>query len=151
MEDEAMSKLSRRSLVTIAAALPALAVPAGSALAGEAGDDAALLRLGKLLEPIERDVYAQSATDAAEDRAFWAEVEVRTGIAWRDRPDRDDTSPEARTYYNVRDEILKALYADDDKDEEGTTRNDRVWGPRAIASTRSANASLRGRQRRSAA
>jgi hypothetical protein len=39
------SKLSRRSLVTTAAALPALAVPAASALAGDAGDDAELLRL----------------------------------------------------------------------------------------------------------
>jgi hypothetical protein len=122
-------QLSRRSLVTTVAALPALAVPAESALAGEAAGDAELLQLGKLLEPIERDVYAQHAMDDAEDRAFWAEVEARTGVAEHDRPDRDDTSPEARAYYDVRDEILKALYPDDDKDEEGMTRTDRVWVP----------------------
>jgi hypothetical protein len=42
-----MSKLSRRSLVTSAAALPALAVPA---LAEGAGDDAELLRLAAAVE-----------------------------------------------------------------------------------------------------
>jgi hypothetical protein len=46
-----MSKLSRRSLVTAAAALPTLAVPAASALAaGDAGDDAELLRLAAAVE-----------------------------------------------------------------------------------------------------
>jgi hypothetical protein len=122
------STTSRRAILAGAVTLPIAAAGAAPALA-EAGDDAELLRLGELLEPIERDVYAQSATDAAEDRAFCAEVEARTGVAEHDRPDPDDTSPEARTYYHVHDEILKALHPYEEKDEEGMTSNDRVWCP----------------------
>jgi hypothetical protein len=58
--------ISRRSLVTTAAALPALA--ASALAAGDPCGDAELLRLGELLEPIERDQRQELALDDAARR-----------------------------------------------------------------------------------
>ena len=61
-----MSKLSRRALVTRAAALPALAVPAfASDVIGPNHPDAELLRLGAELDHIIAEWHAQRAIDKA--------------------------------------------------------------------------------------
>jgi hypothetical protein len=62
-----MSKLSRRSLVASAAALPALAVPAVAVASAEPSDDTELLRLGALFEPIEREYYGRIAAEPDDD------------------------------------------------------------------------------------
>jgi hypothetical protein len=68
-----MPNLSRRHLVTTAAALPALAVPAFAADAtGPNHPDAELLRLGVELEALIVDWHAQQAIDRKE----WADVDV---------------------------------------------------------------------------
>jgi hypothetical protein len=75
-----MSKLSRRSLVTTAAALPVLAVPAASALAaGKAGDDTELLRLAAAVE---------TAYDALGDALEVQEAAELKFFQWR------ETNPE---------------------------------------------------------
>jgi hypothetical protein len=58
-----MSTISRRTVVTSAAALPALAVPA---IAADDDDDAELVRLGELLEPLEREAAALRAIEDQE-------------------------------------------------------------------------------------
>ena len=59
--------ISRRSMITSAAALPALAVPAVAA--EHVGADAELLRLGELLEPLEREAAALRAIEDQEHDA----------------------------------------------------------------------------------
>jgi hypothetical protein len=82
-----MSKLSRRTLVTSAAALPALAVPALAADAiGPGHPDAELLRLGAKLEPVERDWFEQTALDRKDNRAFEAACEA-AGVPRKDFDD----------------------------------------------------------------
>jgi hypothetical protein len=63
-----MPNLSRRHLVTITAALPALAVPAFASDAfGPNHPDAELLRLGAELETVGKDWLAQRALDRGEE------------------------------------------------------------------------------------
>jgi hypothetical protein len=68
-----MPNLSRRHLVTTAAALPALALPAlASDAIGPNHPDAELLRLGAELESVIVDWHAQQAIDRKE----WADVDA---------------------------------------------------------------------------
>jgi hypothetical protein len=75
-----MSKLSRRTLVTSAAALPALAVPAfASGALGPDHPDAELLRLGAKLDPIIRRWAAKRAVEV-QWHAEWEAVCERAGL-----------------------------------------------------------------------
>jgi len=72
-----MSTLSRRHLVTTAAALPALALPAfASEAIGPNHPDAELLRLGVELEALIVEYHAQCAIDRKEWAAVDAELEA---------------------------------------------------------------------------
>ena len=114
-----MSILSRRSLVTSAAALPALAV---SALASDAigpnHPDAELLRLGSELEALIVDWHAQQRTDAAR-RELRGAVCVKAGlprIKYGSIPD-----DEYDAYEEKREAVLGSLssWADPDTNEHG--------------------------------
>ena len=75
-----MSKLSRRTLVTSAAALPALAVPAfASGALGPDHPDAELLRLGAKLDPIIRRWAAKRAVEV-QWHAEWEAICERAGL-----------------------------------------------------------------------
>jgi hypothetical protein len=119
-----MSQLSRRTLVSSAAALPALTVPA-LALAGN--PDAELLRLGAQLAVLEQERAAQMAKDRAEQDLVEAEVEKRTGIALCDAPELTYENRETG-YWELRDRACKELSGlnPDDEDENGRSKWDRV-------------------------
>jgi hypothetical protein len=75
-----MPNLSRRHLVTTAAALPALALPAFASEAnGPNHPDAELLRLGTELEAVIVDWHAQRAIDKGE-RSEWEAACVAAGL-----------------------------------------------------------------------
>jgi len=132
------SKLSRRTLVTSAAALPALAVPAlGSSDPNH--PDAELLRLGAQFEPIIREYAAQTAIDEEKTAAFNAAVELATGIADRDAPEHPeghryrDPVPEltkenrAVWYHATRDKILHERFSGySDEDNPWNAIHDRL-------------------------
>jgi hypothetical protein len=69
-----MSKFSRRTLVTSAAALPALALPDAASAADNA--DAELLGLGAKLELVEQVWFVQRALDQKNRRAYEAACEA---------------------------------------------------------------------------
>jgi hypothetical protein len=111
-----MSPLSRRHLVTTAAALPALAMPA---LAGPIGPnpDAELLRLAAELEAVIVDWHAQRAIDRKQSAAIDAALEAAglSGIDHRSLPD-----DEFRAYLAKRDAVTHPIYrAAGDVDENG--------------------------------
>jgi hypothetical protein len=117
-----MEKLSRRSLVAGAAALPTLGVPAIAIY----HPDAELLRLALPLREIEQQRAAQMAIDREEDAAREAICE-RAGLPWRDI--YDFVSDEERhEYQSRRSELIQssAVPYDDEEDENGATRWDRI-------------------------
>src|ERR1022692_1932251 len=110
-----MSKLSRRTLVTSAAALPALAVPALASNATDLHDpnhpDAELLRLGVQLEALIVDWHAQGAIDADHYAARMAACEA-AGLP----SSKLESLPEdeRRAYQDKRIAVMSALHLDDD-------------------------------------
>lgn len=110
--------LSRRTLVSSAAALPAPAVPA-VALADNL--DAELLRLGAELEPLERQHNAITAVARTRQQALYAEVERQTGIAFQDVP----AYPEGWDYWAVFDRVQQARRNPDEDDWEDF--NEQLW------------------------
>jgi hypothetical protein len=130
--DEAMSKLSRRTLVTSAAALPALALP-GAAMTAD-NPDAELLRLGAKLERIERDWSAQCALDQKHNRAYEAACEA-AGLPRKDFDDfegeDDDEKREHLHAYHKKRQAVEydgKEVVDADPDLERWNRfHDRMW------------------------
>src|ERR1700733_3829871 len=101
-----MSSLSRRHLVTTAAALPALAMPAFADPNGS-NPDAELLRLGVELEAVIVEWRAQRALDVKQSAAIDAALEA-AGL-----PDIDYGSlpdDEFRAYLAKRDAITGPIY-----------------------------------------
>jgi hypothetical protein len=106
-QENAMS-ISRRSLVTTAAVLPALAVPAASALAaGEAGEDAKLRRLGdEVRSAYEALGLVLDALAVAERRLFqWRHANPepdKESAAWIEWPKREAAFKRACGYDEAR-------------------------------------------------
>jgi len=112
-----MLKLSRRTLVSGAAALPALTVPALADVIDH--PDAELLRLAAELDPIEQERARGIAQFHKQCAIIHAEVERRTGIARCDAP--EVTYPETG-YWAVEREVSKMVFGSDhayDEDESG--------------------------------
>jgi hypothetical protein len=105
-----MSSLSRRHLVTTAAALPALAVPAIADPNGP-DPDAKLLRLGVELEALIVEWHAQRAIDADHSAAVAAAYEA-AGLV--DIDYKSATEDEWHAYQEKRNAIVNALHLDDD-------------------------------------
>ena len=130
-----MSKLSRRTLVTSAAALPAIVVlPVAASAAGN--PDAKLLQLGKQFEQVEQEWAAQVTIDRRQHAIFEAKVEQATGIAFRDAPAEPDNFrygdpvPElteetrAAWYHATRERISKQQFGGPEYSDENEP-----WGP----------------------
>jgi hypothetical protein len=118
-----MPKLSRRTLVTRVASLPALALP-GAAMAAD-NPDAELLQLGEELAVLEQERAAMMAIDRQHSALVHAEVERRTGIARCDAPDYGAKDHDA--YWAISTQVANELSGPnpDDEDENGATRWDR--------------------------
>jgi len=111
-----MSLLSRRHLVTTAAALPALAMPA---LADPIGPnpDAELLRLGAELEAVIVDWHAQRSIDEKQSATIDAALEA-AGLP--DIDYRSASADEISAYQAKRSAITDPIYrAGGDLDENG--------------------------------
>lgn len=105
------STLSRRALVTAAAVVPALALPASAALA----QDAELIALGPELEAVIRDWVFQQNQDRRLSDQIDAETERLTGVKFEDV--REDGRDARTQYWKVRDEVLARLSDPNDADE----------------------------------
>jgi hypothetical protein len=114
-----MSNLSRRSLVSSAAALPALAIPAIAADVGNS--DAELLALGIQLEVIIRDWVGQMTIDRVRLNA-WEEACTATGLPYVD-PDSFSDDDAWREYLKKRESVPRP-YADEDEDKE---HDEKLW------------------------
>jgi hypothetical protein len=118
-----MSQFNRRNALAAAVAtLPAIAVLPATALA--VADDAELLRLGALLDPIAAEWAAQRVIDERERAPFEAEVEAITGIARKDAPSiYDDVE-----YWRARCLLSKGWdYGDGDDDGVWDRLFDRMY------------------------
>ena len=104
-----MSKLSRRTLVTSAAALP-LAIPAAAYIVDDA--DAELKALGAELDAAERNWAAQFTFDRELMRQIDGETERLTGIKVADAP--EDYQHE---YWEVRGAVVKRFEDPNETDE----------------------------------
>jgi hypothetical protein len=134
-QEDMMSKsnLSRRTLVSSAVALPAMAITtgvAGPAFAQISSDhpDAELLRLGGKLAVVEQERAAQMAIDRRRTATVDAEVERRTGIAVCDAPKTFDESCESG-YQAIHDQVFREVCGldPDDEDEDGNAKWDRIF------------------------
>ena len=103
-----MPTLSRRHLVTTAAALPALAVPALADPFGPNHPDAELLRLGVELEAVIVDWHAQQAIDRKE----WADIDAALEAAGLPDIDRGSLpDDEYHAYQLKRADATDPIYA----------------------------------------
>jgi hypothetical protein len=115
-----MPNLSRRHLVTTAAALPALAVPAfASEAIGPNHPDIELLRLGVELEAVIVEWHAQRAIDRKHSAAVYAALEA-AGLSDIDHH-RSLPDDEFRAYLAKRDAVTEPIYraSSDDVNEAG--------------------------------
>jgi hypothetical protein len=117
-----MSRLTRRSLVSSAAALPVLAVPAVASISPD-HPDAELLRLGSQLEVIGQDHEALTAVDV-ERRDEWEAACLRAGLPDIVYPDWSGSVEEYSEYHKKRSALMPH-YADEEADEKGNSRWDR--------------------------
>jgi hypothetical protein len=120
------ANLSRRTIMSGVAALPALTVPA---LAAVDNSDAELLRLGAKLAVVDQERTTQLAIDRAERAAVDVEVERRTGIT------RFDARASARAngdvsggYWAICEQVRRELgfRIGDGEDENDATLWDRI-------------------------
>lgn len=115
-----MSNLSRRTLVSSAVVLPALAVPALASFSPD-HPDAELLRLGVQLEPIGREADAYSAECRAHSQE-WEAACIRAGlprIEWYDWPGGEAKMDEWREHQNKRMALMPP--SDHEVDEDGAS------------------------------
>jgi len=119
------ANLSRRTIMSGAAALPAVAaLPVASALASTGSPDVELLRLGVKLAIAEPERSAQLAIDRAEREAIEAEAERRSCITRHDALAAGDFSSFLAARNQIRCEL--GFGTDDDEDENGDTLWDRI-------------------------
>jgi hypothetical protein len=131
-----MSKLSRRTLVATAAVLPALAVPAGAALASD--EDPELLALGVEFEKAAVDWVRQRRSDQVNNDEWDARVEAATGIPRDQAPkivvpafleDHPDKSAVAysRVWHRIADELYRGPNGEDLSELAWNDIHDRMW------------------------
>jgi hypothetical protein len=111
-----MSKLSRRSLVSSAVMLPALAVPAVAADVGS--PDAELLALGVQLEAVIRNWSTQAALDEKR-REAWELACVAAGLPRI--PFGSLPRAEWHDYQEKRSKVRAANFQPEEEDENGVT------------------------------
>jgi hypothetical protein len=121
-----MSTLSRRHLVTAAAALPALALPAfASEAIGPNHPDAELLRLGAELDIIIPEWHAQRAIDSARSAAMTAASDA---AGFPDIPYGSLPDDEYRAYQDKRCAVWSTVVGDTDDDNDPWDYiHDRMW------------------------
>jgi len=119
--------LNRRTLVSNAAALPALAVPALASFSPN-HPDAELLRLAVQLEAVGREVAAECERGNKHSKEFDAACE-RAGlpnISWVDWPggNGEDQYEKYYAYQRKRGDLAPPF--DEEEDENGNTKMDRL-------------------------
>ena len=127
---------TRRSVVNILATSSAIATLPAFAASAQASDaigpdhpDAELLRLGTLLEQVDRDWAAQYAIDRKESAIFEARVEQATGIAFADAPEVTDENMNSG-YYAERHRICHETFDGPEHSDENnpwTSIHDRLY------------------------